>query len=66
MPNRHFSETTRFDVDVNSFSNVSFAPPAVPFLHNSSENPGFSREKEYHGAHSNARHQDRSPWPAHY
>ena len=34
--------------------------PALPFVHDSSDNLGFSREEEHHGAHSYARYQDRS------
>jgi hypothetical protein len=34
--------------------------PALPFVHDSSDNLGFSPEEEHHGAHSYARYQDRS------
>jgi hypothetical protein len=34
--------------------------PALPFVHDSSDNLGFSPEEEQHGAHSYARDQDRS------
>jgi len=33
--------------------------PALPFVHDSSDNLGFSREEEHHGAHSYTRDQDR-------
>ena len=34
--------------------------PALPFVHDSSDNLGFSPEEERHGAHSYAGYQDRS------
>jgi hypothetical protein len=34
--------------------------PALPFVHDSSDNLGFSPEEERHGAHSYTGYQDRS------